>query len=190
MAHVLTVSRLARVSPRKANVGARAECEETGMQASTLTGQNGTVIVDQRGITLELRVGQTKVIAWENLAGASIKPGTWLVRPMLLVVTKKELAFMNADMRLLNRAGHAAATEHGIAVPLGEDAKWEHFKEWINQQVAARANELKSGERVLVAWSDGQKYVGSLAALEMEKVLVVFPNGTQEWVGRERVQRA
>ncbi len=49
---------------------------------------------------------------------------------------------------------------------------------------------LKLGERVLGPMNDGQKYVANLAAIEPQQMLVVFPNGSQQWVGRELVQRA
>jgi hypothetical protein len=161
------------------------------MQTFSLTGTNGTVILDANGVTIEHRIfGRTKSIPWSLLAGATIKKGNWLTRPKLVVLTKAEQMFATSNAQLLKNAASDEIDAWAIAVPMGEDAHWEALKSAINQALAARMLELKLGERVLVDWSDGQKYIASLAAIEKDQLLVVFPNGSQQWIGRGLVQRA
>jgi hypothetical protein len=161
------------------------------MQAFSLTGTNGTVTLDANGVTIEHRIfGRTKSIPWQNLAGATIKKGNWLTRPKLVVLTKAEQRFATSNAELLKNAASDEIDAWAIAIPMGEDAQWEGLKSAINQVLAGHLRELAPGERVLVQWSDGQKYIASLAAIEPQQMLVVFPNGTQNWVPREHVQRA
>lgn len=167
------------------------------MNSMSLTGTNGTVTIDAAGVTIQHSIyGRTKTIPWAQVGGATVRPGTWLARPQFLVMTKLELAAIQSGSQFWESVAGKQAADWFIALAKETVPQWEALKSEINKQVAqgimngmAAEAAWKPGEDVLVRWPDGQRYAGRLFAVEAAQLLVVFPNGTQQWVPREHVQR-
>lgn len=156
-----------------------------------VSGVNGSVTLDEAGVHVKHTIfGKTKSIAWADVGGATMRPGTWLARPKFLVLTKVELALLDSGSGFWEGVAGREAADWFIAV--SNEAQFRELVSVINARVAHAevSKAWRPGASVLVAWSDGQRYTGTLGAVEAEKLLVVFPNGSQHWVGRETVSLA
>jgi len=167
------------------------------MQGFTLSGVSATITLDDNGVTIKHSLTRrSKTIAWTDIGGVHIQAGSFLTRPKLFVVSKREAAYANSDFRLLKDMAGSEAADWFVVVPMGQD---QHFAA-LKDEIVRRATQdilaangigpsMSPGDAVLVAWSDGQRYSASLRALHGKQALVVFPNGSEQWVGREHVSR-
>jgi hypothetical protein len=159
----------------------------------SVAGTNGTVTLDASGVTIRNNLfGRTKSFAWADVGGAAIQPGNWLTRPRLVVLSRAELVMAQSGVNIFERYAGGQAAEWLIVVPAGREHEFEALKSEINRRVASEvtAELFAPGVRVLVAWTDGQRYAGTLAAVEPNQMLVVFPNGAQHWVPRAQITSA
>lgn len=167
------------------------------MSDVTLSGTNATISLHQGGVTIKHSLTRReKTIAWNDVGGACIKPGTFLTRPKLVVMTKREVAYANSNFEVLKDAAGTQVAEWFVVVPMGQDQHFAALKDEIVRRVTqdvmaahGYAPSMSPGDTVLVAWSDGQRYPANLRALHGAQALVAFPNGSEQWVGREHVSR-
>jgi hypothetical protein len=59
-----------------------------------------------------------------------------------------------------------------------------------NRAPAAPAAPFAPGSSVLVQWSDGNRYPGTVRNIEGGRTLIAFPNGREEWVPSEYLSPA
>jgi len=158
-----------------------------------VAGTNGSVTLDETGVTITNNLfGRRKALSWAYVGGATIQPGNWLTRPRLVVLSRAEVMMAQSGAKLLEKHVGGEIADWFVVVPAGREAEFEAVKSEINRRVAAvvTAQAWTPGGKVLVAWSDGQRYAGTLAAVEPHQMLIVFPNGAQHWVPRDHVSLA
>jgi hypothetical protein len=108
------------------------------MQAFTLNGVNGSVTLDANGVTIVHRIyGKQRHLGWQDLAGATIKKGTFFARPKLYVLSNQQLAFVKSDFSLLNDHAATQMDDWAIFFSTGEEAHWQALLRAINTAAAS-----------------------------------------------------
>ena len=108
------------------------------MQAFTLNGVNGSVTLDANGVTIvHFIYRKNRALGWQDLAGATIKKGTFFARPKFYVLSNKQLAFVKSDFSLLNEAAAVQMDDWAIFFSTSEEQHWQALLQAINTAVAA-----------------------------------------------------
>ncbi len=84
-----------------------------------------------------------------------------------------------------DRQAQAAANEVGKAAVLGFNALGDAFSSF-----GRAVSTFPIGARVLVTWSDGNRYPGTVAAVGQNQYLVTMTNGQQHWIAANFVTSA
>lgn len=108
------------------------------LQPFTLNGVNGSVTLDSNGVTIVHRIyGRNRSLGWAELAGATIKKGTFFARPKFYVLSNAELRFVSSDFTFLNERAAAEMDNWAIFFSTGEEPHWQALLQAINRAVAA-----------------------------------------------------
>jgi hypothetical protein len=156
-------------------------------------GVNARVHFESQGVTIENKLfGRKKTIGWSEIGAVHVEPGNWLSRPKMFIMTRAEVAFSDSGVRLLQKA---AAGQNAEWFVVGDAAELERVKAAIEARARSsppaspRDERPATGEAVSVLWSDGQRYRAVVVAAEDTRLLVAFPNGSQQWVASDFVAR-